>query len=402
MKRRALLLTSHGNEPYLLGVSIALKSGADAICVPHYYHGHNHEPDQVKILREEFPQDLDKIFLSNALGKILKPLLRDFRDYCSYSDYVERFFGGQDIYNKEIAKIEERLKNLLRNGIDAISLSYENTSTRFYDLDFALALNVGLPIKSFIYPTFFAFTGRMSDIHRIPLPHDGENLTSIFAPLANYWQELEDSFSRIYIPKINALSHTKPTSRSSVTIYTPPLSRPMDPTKKPLISDSFLVVPSGTGLDKEALAQIITLIKKDYQIVSYSNNVQGVKRTSPNVFTDSRLLAVISRGGWGTTWKCLIHGKPLGFLDTKYSEDPEIAHSIFTLRTLDIGFPLNPSSRPDIVPPRERLIQQHENIQKLLLESAGDFTINGQDFSRNGIDYVANNIKSLLTREINH
>ena len=131
MTAASLLLPSHGHAPYLLGVNL-LRNLDVNICVPHYYG-----ETQRRILGSEFPNGEDKIFLSESLGTLLKPLLRD-------RSYSPKFGTYASNVSRNIKTISDLLKNCYLDGIDAVSL--KGAKKRFTEFDFAL--NTGLPVFS--------------------------------------------------------------------------------------------------------------------------------------------------------------------------------------------------------------------------------------------------------------
>ncbi|HEX7556739.1 MAG TPA: hypothetical protein VF338_08960, partial [Leptolinea sp.] len=372
-----LLLPNHGNEPYLLGISIALKIGVDFILVPHYYNNYFGEPDQQHIIKNEFPGDCHKIYLSQTLGKLLKPIIRSSHDNRSYPQYVKDVFEDRKGL-LGIDHVSQLLKEKLNNGIKAFSVANQKEERIFYLTDIDFEFNIGLPIVSPIDPSIYVFTSLMSEVYRNPLSSDVKHELVDFAYLAAYWEEIEEGFEKIFIPKINALSHLSTTFPK--VIYTPPLAKIINPKGEQLSKESILLIPSGTGQDKIEIDQLVHISIHGYELVSYSKKVRHVKKVTTSVFADDKLMAVISRGGWGTIWKCLVHNKPMGYFSTVFQEDPEIAHTLKTLTTLDIGFLVDPLNEQTHFPSRERIDELNQNISKII----------GNE--KNGIDFISNQI----------
>lgn len=388
MSKSVLLLTNHGNEPYLLGISVALKSGAEFICVPHYYHGRKNEPDQKRIIQEEFKEDHQKIFLSQKLGDILSHLLRSVNDNLGYPQYVEKIYKNR---NGEfgINHVFSKLEKCIAKGLCTSSISPESTKKTFRYNDFEFALNIGLPIDSPINPTYYIFTALMSQVYRTPLDKFSENILYKFSNLADYWEEIEAKFTKSFIPRLHALSHSSISYPN--TVQTPPLADYIQPSlnkSEILKGDSVLIIPSATGNDNSKIENLLLTSKSKLHWVSYSPKVKHVKRVKTSVFADKSLMAVISRGGWGTVWKCLIHTKPMGLFSTSFLDDPEIAHTIKTLLSFNIGFLIEPLLESNIFPNKLELIKYQKNILKIQNYKNSDFVWNGIDYKKDGIGFI--------------
>jgi hypothetical protein len=396
MDNTALLLTNHGNEPYLLGVGIALACGMDHICVPYYYQGNHGASNQARILSETFPSDLHRIYLSKSLGRTLKPLLRGAQDKRPFPVYVEDLFLKNRKSTRGITNIEDTLQGLLVKGIDATSLANENHRYTFTSSNINMALNIGLPIKSPVSKTFFIFTALMSLLYSTPVSEDDLDQIRLLQPLAEYWAEIEGQMIETFIPKINALSHLHADPKG--VTYTPPLAKLVVPADPLLKRTSVLIILSGTGYDRDKLCQVGLSIQKEYQVVSLSRRVHYAKIMPPTVFADPKLVSVISRGGWGTTWKCLIHSKPIGYIQTPFEQDPEIAHSIRTLDSLHLGFNMDLSTKSAGLPNQFDLAAISQNIERTIGHDSREFLIGNRDYSRDGIGFVADCIQHRLDK----
>ena len=395
MANDCLLLTNHGNEPYLLGIRIALACGFNKICVPLYYLGKSGESNQKKIITEEFPDDLNRIFLSKPLGDLLRPLIRGSENNLSYPDYVTRFYSSKNISASPcIQEIEHLLKSLLITGIPGQSINNQEL-VLFSTNNIQSILNIGLPIDSFTLPTFYIFTALMSAVYKYSDIPNNQKEVGKFSALADYWETLEQKFAAIYVPKINALSHLSHFSEKIT--YCPPLTKIVNQEVNLLSKESVLFSPSATGVDKKGLRKVRNFVSSFYQPVSYSPLLKSFQHVTPDVFLDNKLLAVISRGGWGTTWKCLVYSKPIGFLRTEFVEDPEIAHSIETISKLNIGFPISESIVNKAFPSHLELANFKQNIKHLIDLDKDEFIYLNGNYARNGIDLVAKKIIQYLS-----
>lgn len=381
MRPAALLLTNHGNEPYFLGTQIALECGAERICLPWYYFG-GRQPDQLRLMAEEFAGAQAKIFLSRSLGALFRPLLRDQRDGTTFAQYVARLFAPTGNEPGLLWQIEKKFAALLKSGFEAEALSGEKAV--FYGHDFGMALNIGLPLRAFVEPLFYVFTARMSRLYREPVCAEDQPWLPALEPLAQYWQQLEAEFAASFVPQIHALTHLHAVEPG--VLHTPPLARKAAPTHD-LEKEAVLVVASGTRQDFNQLRALLARVPERYQRLAFSDLFAGVQVVSQAVFADPRLAAVLSRGGWGTTWRCLLHGKPVVFVHTTLKTDPEIAHSIATLRATGIGLGVDARSP---FPTAEQLAHCEEQIGKIA--AASPFG----EFATDGIAFVARSISHWL------
>jgi len=337
-----LILPYHGHEPYLLGTKIALLLGCNRICMPDYYND-----VQRSILKKEFSGEENKIYLSPDLGKLIKPLLRDRNDSRNYPEYAADLSTSG--HPRSVEQISNKTNMLIEKGLQAISLSGEPHI--FTDSHFPVILNLGLPLFCSHKFTYYIFTGRMSDIHLMAPNNTDKQFLPLFRPLGELWQTIEESFRAMFIPLFNALSHANKEDKE--VIYTPLLVSSFEKNHHVLKDESVLFVTSGSGVDIEKLHLLSKTIPADFQKVALSHAPKelGIAKQVPStVYSDDKLRAVFSRGGWGTIWKCLINAKPMGVLDTSFIEDPEIAHSIKTLEKFGGGRIIHHSAQEFLQP----------------------------------------------------
>ena len=318
----ALVLPAHGNAPYLLGVRL-LRNVADCICLPDFYGD-----AQRSILREEFPADADRIFLSGELGALLRPLLLDRAstpDIDSFSRSVR----------ENVDAISKSLETLCRDGLSAVSLNNETRTFPRFDL----ALNTGLPVHAPTRPAFFAFVGKMSAIYELS-PYQSADILA----LAQTWKQIEASFERMFIPRLNSLSYLD-YDQSGIT-FTPPFARPYPHDDTALPQGSALVIASGTGLDVEKLLQLTASHPAHYVTLSDSPAQVPFARVPSGVWGNGSLSAVLARSGFGSIWQAMVNQKPIGVIRPRPQDDPEVFHNAQVVEWSGIGRILDDNAAP--------------------------------------------------------
>ena len=242
MLSSSLVLPAHGNAPYLIGIKL-LRAVTTDICLPEYYD------NQRSILKDEFSDIAERIFLSKEMGTLLNPLLRDKDTSLEFNRYVSNV-------RQHIDDISKTMEANYREGIDAISLS--GTRKKFSKFD--VALNTGLPIFfAPPVPVFFAFVGKMSAIYdynllhkRLPTQSFNATFRNDLTFLAETWREIEKSFSGMFIPRLNSLYKLEEYYDRTGITFTPPFAQPYDaPDNTSIPHGSILIVTSGTRLDDE-------------------------------------------------------------------------------------------------------------------------------------------------------
>lgn len=376
-----LIFPYHGHEPYLLGTKLALQLGCNRICMPDYY-----EDVQRRILEKEFSGEKDKIFLVPDLGKLIKPLLRDRNDPRNYLEYAADLSTSS--HPRSVEQVSKNAQKLIEKGFRATSLSGETKI--FTGSHFPIILNLGLPLISFHKYTYYIFTGRMSDIYLLAPKESDQQFLSLFRPLGELWQVIEESFRAMFIPLFNALSHAVKEDKD--VIYTPPLGSSFDKSSHVLKDESVLFVTSGSGVDIEKLHLLSKTIPADIQKVALSHAPRelGITKKVPStIYSDEKLCAVFSRGGWGTIWKCLINIKPMGVLETTFVEDPEIAHSIKTIEEYGVGRIIHNSAKEFLQPYilNVCIIAIRDLLKKSETAMSGE-----KNLSDKGVAYITNHI----------
>jgi hypothetical protein len=392
MKRQPILaITSHGNAPYLMAAKLAHELGDQLVVIPHYY-GHTQE----RILEDEIPTGGKSIFLSKELGNLLWPLLFDHQNSHSFTDFSNTISNTQN--QAGILQTENRLGQMLADGIPATSLD-GTQNIRFAREDFWGAINLAQPLLVNLSQQVFFFTGILSKVYGT-LPDGCNDTASIQAcelnqPYARLWKRFEDRCPVKFIPRIHACSYHHGLDQS--VIPTPPLAVRRAPVTM-LSNPGVLFSPSGTQTDTDKLKSVSTQIPADYEkyVLTGRNSQEefvpaGFRQVSADVYSDPRLEWVISRGGWGTTWECLMNKKPLLVVQTTYQEDPEMGHTQKSLDQLGLAAIWNGAGTgfPDDLE-RDRI---HARMQ---VEQQEDERVFGP-FARNGYAFIAKKIRELST-----
>ena len=350
----ALVLPAHGNAPYLLGVRL-LRNVSDFICLPDFYGD-----AQRSILREEFPADADRIFLSGELGSLLRPLLLDRAstpDIDSFSRSVR----------ENVDAISKTLETLCRDGLSAVSL---NNETRIFPR-FDLALNTGLPVHAPTRPAFFAFVGKMSAIYELS-PYQSADILA----LAQTWKQIEASFERMFIPRLNSLSYLD-YDQSGIT-FTPPFARPYPHDDTALPQGSALVIASGTGLDVEKLLKLTSSHPTNYFTLSDSPTQIPFARVSSTAWGNPNISAVLARSGFGSIWQAMVNQKPIGVIRPDAKADPEVFHNAKTVEWSGIGAVLDES----VMPLTDGLAHFSSKLNEQMKINIGMFgTMNGIEYA---------------------
>jgi hypothetical protein len=219
-------------------------------------------------------------------------------------------------------------------------------------------------------------------------------------PYVECWQRVEDQFDLAFIPRLHVLFHAQ--KEVPGVIFTPPLALPKPELLHRLSKPAVLFQPSGTRTDILRLRKIAATMPEDtYSALTLNGLRQETdlpesqfSRVTAEVYGDPLLAGVIFRGGWGTVWQCLVHVKPMGVVSSTFQDDPEIAHSIATLRATGLGVELR-NSAMDLL--QERVL---ESIRVHLADmQAEDRSIFGE-YALDGFGFTAREINRYFSPEI--
>jgi len=375
----ALLLPAHGHAPYLIGARL-LRNLAAGICIPEYYG-----EAQWAILRDEFPRESDRIFLSKSLGACLQPLLLRDQD-CSNghtSPYVDRYASR---VREHVESIDFALAEMLHNGIEAVSL--DGHSRKFFRFDFAL--NTGLPVHSPVEPVYYAFVSRMSQIYEFS-PYQSPGV----AFLKELWREVEPSFERMFVPRLHSLYGCQDFDSAGIT-FTPSFAQPVPVNQDdtPAIpSGSTLVVVSGTGMGLDKLNRLVNASSGPWVTLPRSPrelSEERAPRVSPRSWGNPNIRAVLARSGLGSIWQAFLNQRPIGVVKPDAEDDPEVYHNAQMIEKAGIGRILTEKVEPllDGLPEHSYAIQRQLERE---LENFG---------TADGIEYTAAEMKRLLAASL--
>jgi len=385
MIKSALLLPAHGHAPYLIGTRL-LRNLAIDICIPEYYG-----EKQRDILRHEFPGATGRIFLSESMGRDLKPLLLGTEGRPKLVDSA-----GQDnsldfdLYASDVdthaESISSNLETMLQKGIEAIAL--DGTRKRFTQFDFTL--NTGLPVYSPVRDAFYAFVGKMSEIYRLS-PYQSPGIKSLTAK----WKNIESSFNRngMFIPRLHSLYERKDFDATGIR-FTPPFAQPYPPNHDDtsrIPSGSILVIASGTGIDVPKLVQIMAASPGSYVTLEESppefDEYCGKDRVSSKAWGNPNIVAVLARSGLGSIWQAILNQKPVGVVAPDAKIDPEVFHNAQMVEKAGIGKILT----ENVAPLTDALPKYQSEIRRQLKEEVANFS------TSDGIEYTSAALKELLS-----
>jgi hypothetical protein len=338
MNGRAILaITSHGNAPYLMAARLAGAMGKTPVVIPLYYGD-----VQRRIMREELGPDLDHIYLSAALGDLMRPLLLDKSDGRSFVDFASTL--ADDRNPSGLAAVEVGLNGLLSTGIPAENLA-DGSLRIFTAEDFRLALNMAQPLLTPQLRQIYSFTGLLSRIYGTLPPGVEDDVSTAMVdqlqPFAAKWARCEAECRLRFVPRIHACSYDPAPLPGVLAI--PPLAvkrPPADVVAEP----GVLFSPSGTGTDADKLVQLAGILAgnpRAYVLAGGQVEKQflsaGALATSGQAYADGKITWVAARGGWGTLWECLMHEKPAVLVRTTFMEDPEMGHTQLSMSQLGLA-----------------------------------------------------------------
>lgn len=376
----ALLLPAHGHAPHLIGTRL-LRKLATHICIPEYYG-----EDQRAILRDEFPGETGRIFLSESMGALLQPLLLG-RQNSSQGKSSARI----DLYASQVRKhfesINLSLGQMLESGIEAVSL--DGVRRKFSRFDFAL--NTGLPVYSSVKPVYYAFVSRLSQIYEFS-PYQSPGVSF----LKETWQGIEASFDHMFVPRLHSLYECKDFDSTGITL-TPPFAHPVpvnqDDSSR-ILHGSTLVIVSGTGMD---LGKLIDLVRASpgRPWVTLPESPEALEedlatRVSPRSWGNPKVVAVLARSGLGSIWQAALNEKPIGVVMPVAEDDPEVYHNAQMVEKAKIGKILADRIDPLI----ESLSEYSSGIQRQLQLEVENFG------TTDGIEYTAAKLKERLEASI--
>ena len=368
----ALLLTAHGHAPYLLGTRL-VRDLVTNICIPGYYE------NQQDILRAEFPNDAGRIFLSETLGALLKPLLIGTNDSADQNNppTIDQYASG---VRQHLGGIHSTLEKMLHDGVEAISL--DGTRKKFSRFDFAL--NTGLPVHSPVKPVFFAFVSKMSEIYRLS-PHQSAGVSF----LTKTWKEIEASFSHMFVPRLHSLHHNQQFDSSGIK-FTPPFAKPYPVnTEESIPQGSTLVVVSGTGRDVEKLSRLAKASSGPCVTLAESPEFIDLPRVSSAAWGNPNVVAVLARSGLGSIWQAVLNQKPIGIVRPDPKIDPEVFHNAQMVENVKVGTILDRKVEPLI----NVLSRYRDAIREQLDQETSRF------HTTDGIEYTSAKLKRLLLSE---
>lgn len=361
----------HGNEPYILGVNVALsvnkvlkEAGQNKarIVVPLLYPGR-----QEQILKENFSANSDEIFLDERLGNFYKEVL--FRN------------GRFDEHLASLVINQERVQDLIRDYLSG-TLTVKSLATgevkEFSGRDITLDINAGsrFPISPDSYYVFpMLLSELLEEVGKTDLSFDHQQLTLV----QRQAQDRENAYRAKFIPHIHTFSFKEEDYPKEGKTFTPPLKHPV--VLPPEVdSQAIYVMTSGTGSEvpivyKNARELGLEVYRPPFIDLDYG------RAALPDVIYHPNIVAVFGRMGWGTGWICQQAEKPFIVVPYNFPDDPEIYFNIKTLRDKRLGV----------------VYERQEDIVKQALALVGDIRqLNESIFhkygTRDGIDFVARKI----------
>ena len=360
------VIAIHGNEPQIMTSAIATEINeilentglkvAD-IVVPDVY-GENTK----RILREEFPQALGRIFVCEKLGQILKKTEFSTAGYPAHMRSV----------SQNQPQVQYELLEFLSRPFTAQSLTGEEKE--FEPKGKRLEINAGANVSASdpdTKNTHFVFPVMLSELVTATLEdpvigryYDKRILEDVLVKA----HKLEAAYRTTLIPIPDTFSFRYPDIDTQLRDYltrgitaTPPLKKIKEPPKE-MPRDSIYLMASGSGLGVNAVrAQAEQLEHRGFNILRpIWMNFDFGQIAPPNAIFHPEVKAVMGRPGFGTLWTTQVAEKPFIVIPGDWSESPEMWFNEKSVISTGLGDVI--SDREDLI---ENLVQLGPRIRRL-------------------------------------
>lgn len=366
---------NHGNEPYILGVNIALSINQilrqngypeAEIVVPLLYPGR-----QEKILKEEFGVQAGRIHMDKDAGDLMQ--VTKFGQ-SQYADHLQKL----SLYN---VQLHEQVRDHLSRDFRVATLA--NGETReFNGRNVVLDINTGSRFPA-TDSSYFAFPVLLSDLLRETLKTDLPFNKKLLEQVQKQAMDFEAGYKMRFIPETHTFSYQGSDFDGQGKEFTPPLKHPItDPTK--VDREGIYVMVSGTGSGVDYVMQSASDLGLEVFHSPFISMETGTAML-PDVIYHPQIKAVFGRMGWGTGWICQQAEKPFIVIPHLPDDDPEIYFNLKTLEAARLGKIYE--GQADVVREALSLTGDIKRLNNFVMRKYGTL---------DGVDYIANKIVSNL------
>lgn len=419
--RDFLVLPAGGNEPVIMGARIGagvhdeIGSAGGRVIMPVVGR-------QAAVLRDEFgnrPEIARRILLDPTAGEILSPLLASQGDFAKHLGVIGT---QQEEISANLSGHYGAGRTHTLHTLDGQPVDMPTDHIREVIVTGGRA-NLDRPDTR----RHFAFPVLLSELIRQAqedgLPFDGSDLKATRAIM----KAAESTYTTTFIPLVNTLSYRALPENSVLSsnpgkarkharelfsqlianqptdgkvVFAPPLKEALPPIDHDeLLQDipSIYAMLSGTGRGSEHVIETaLGTIAKNGGLGILTNpwsELEGATKISPRVLTDPRVIAILSRAGWGTGWIAQNTATPWFVLPAEPGDDPEILYNNKVIERLGIGRvvkpgELTPKKLLQAVATHRPYMEEYRDLMRLHFGNGG-----------NGIAFVAKSIaKSCLVR----
>ncbi len=372
----------HGNEPLIMCAAIGDEINSKLsrlglrqarIVLPSMYGARTGQ-----ILREEFPDSADNIFLSEELGEILKKT--EF---------------GKEGYNAHLQSVALNQPQVQHELLEFLSRPFRAQSLLGNVAEFEpggkkLDLNAGANVVgSSERDSHFVFPVKLSDL--LTGVDDDPEIHGFFdsntvQQVQIHAEEMEQKYRSVLIPYVHTFSF-KPGFNTEGVTFTPPLKKPRSwEALPPSPKGGVYIMISGSEVGREATEYVARKLNNDGHEVYHPSwmNLDFGKPAMPDALFHSEIRAVMGRMGWGIGWMSQVARKPFIATPHLWFDNPEIHFNIKSIEATGIGMVFE--ARPDLI---EKATSLTPNIEAIERKMRGEL---GIDKDMNGITFSANEI----------
>ena len=362
---------AYGTGPYLRTTELALsinnelqKRGRErlGIVVPLVY-----SERQLEVMREEFSDHADEIFLDESLGKLLGSIFyKDER----YEEMLARWI-------ENAKSVSEKVHAHLSGTFSVASLSGEKKMVKGSDILFEI--NRSPRIRYDIGPSYFTTFAYVEDIlgRALKAPKGGiavsQDLLEKGKEIARFVEEKQTMRAVAYPATFSwEEPHTK---HFPGEILAPPISRVYPANTESLSPGIFVTITGIPGLER---------LYKDAERLGlklYSNDTNGVPestRALPHVIPNKNIVFQFARAGWSSIWLSMISGTPLVVPEYDPTDDPEIYFNNHAVEQLGIGVVYRGQKLEQVLHETARLRENSKDLSENVLAKFG--TLDGNQY----------------------
>ena len=376
------IIAIHGNEPQRLVAAVSLE--INEILKDHHLRGpvlvlpDIYGESSKRILSEEFPNNLDEIFISGELGRILRQ--------------TEFGSAGYQVHMREVAQnqpkvYEQVLENLSR---PFLATSLAGRTQEFSPSGRRLEINAGANVAASAPDekrTHFYFPVVLSELVQGILEDNDINFTydlKTLETVLKYAQDLEKTYLSTQLGYIHTFSFRESYDANGKILTPAPKKYKTPPSIE--IKNGIYIMASGSGIGVDVVTnQAKKLSQEGYQIVCPPwMNLDFATIASPEAIFHPGVKAVIGRAGWGILWDAQKAGKPFADIGSGEYDNPEIRFNRKSIIRAGMGKAF--SLRRDFI---EELAELSPNIENLNRQIEKDLNLPA---NYDGTRFAAENI----------